>query len=146
MYFNFTLRASSALHGNMLRSVLSAPLSWFHATPVGRILNRFGADQNQVDENLAVTLYDVLQTCFIGISAVIMTAVAIPPMLLLIPFLILYLFRIRKFVVNCIRELKRFESLSRSPMYETVNNSIDNLVSLRGERENENSREVREMD
>ena len=131
LYFTFTLKASSLLHKKMLASVIAAPLGWFHATPVGRILNRFGADQNQIDESLAITLYDVLQTAFISVGAIVMVAIAIPPLLTLIPFLIVYLFKIRKFVVSSIRELKRVESISRSPIYETVNNTINSLISIR---------------
>jgi hypothetical protein len=39
-----SVRASRKLHGGMARAVMRAPVAWFEATPLGRILNRFSAD------------------------------------------------------------------------------------------------------
>ncbi|KAH7942904.1 hypothetical protein HPB52_002266 [Rhipicephalus sanguineus] len=55
-------RLSSRLHGAMLRSVLLSPVSFFDATPRGRLLNRFSADLNYVDCQFYVTTKEVLQT------------------------------------------------------------------------------------
>ncbi|KAL1426956.1 hypothetical protein MTO96_003255 [Rhipicephalus appendiculatus] len=55
-------RLSSRLHGAMLRSVLLSPVSFFEATPRGRLLNRFSGDLNYVDCQFYVTTKEVLQT------------------------------------------------------------------------------------
>ncbi|XP_075724750.1 ATP-binding cassette sub-family C member 2-like [Rhipicephalus microplus] len=55
-------RLSSRLHGAMLRSVLLSPVSFFEATPRGRLLNRFSNDLNYVDCQFYVTTKEVLQT------------------------------------------------------------------------------------
>ena len=51
-WFSLALAASTRLNGKMLRAVLRAPLSFFHTTPTGRILNVFSKDQGSVDEQL----------------------------------------------------------------------------------------------
>ena len=51
-FFLAALRASSGMHERMLKSVIRAPMSWFHANPQGRVLNRFSADQGQLDEQV----------------------------------------------------------------------------------------------
>ncbi len=38
------LRAAQRLHDQLIRSVMLAPTSWFDATPIGRIINRFSQD------------------------------------------------------------------------------------------------------
>lgn len=46
--FHLGLRASKRLHGALLRRVLHAPVSFFDTTPVGRIVQRFSKDTDQV--------------------------------------------------------------------------------------------------
>ena len=40
-YSRTTLAASTRLHNQVFRSVLSCPMSFFDTTPTGRILNRY---------------------------------------------------------------------------------------------------------
>ena len=46
--FHLGLKASKRLHGALLRRVLHAPVSFFDTTPVGRIIQRFSKDTDQV--------------------------------------------------------------------------------------------------
>ena len=41
LYFHFIVIANTKLHLRMAGAVLRAPLSFFHANPLGRVLNRF---------------------------------------------------------------------------------------------------------
>ncbi|GIL66378.1 hypothetical protein Vafri_19915, partial [Volvox africanus] len=47
-------RASKILHVRTLSSLMAAPLAFFEATPVGRILNRLSRDVDEMDYNLAM--------------------------------------------------------------------------------------------
>lgn len=44
------LNASLKMHTALLNSVLSAPVSFFDVTPLGRIVNRFSSDMSTIDE------------------------------------------------------------------------------------------------
>ena len=45
-----SLRASIALHDSMARRVMRAPMGWFERTPLGRVLNRFSSDIQEIDK------------------------------------------------------------------------------------------------
>eukprot|EP00937_MAST-01D_sp_MAST-1D-sp2_P004845 g4845.t1 len=67
-------------------------MAFFHANPSGRILNKFSADQGQIDELLPTVLFDFLQSAAIVLGAVVLVLAAIPwLLLLLVPVLWLFL-------------------------------------------------------
>ncbi|KAI0387803.1 ABC transporter [Hypomontagnella monticulosa] len=45
--------AARSLHTTFIKAVMSVPLSWYKATPVGRIVNRFSRDMDSIDTQLA---------------------------------------------------------------------------------------------
>lgn len=49
-------RAARRLHNDFIRAVLSVPLGWFKAVPVGRITNRFSGDMASIDGALGAML------------------------------------------------------------------------------------------
>jgi len=80
------LKASSALHNRMLESLFRAPVSFFDTTPVGRIINRFSADQDTLDVALPRNL-NSLYNCVCTVLSTVITIVAItwPFVVVLIP-------------------------------------------------------------
>lgn len=61
-----TLGAAKYLHNDLLRRVLQAPLSFFDVTPLGRIINRFSHDVDEVDNDFPATLR-AFSSCFFGV-------------------------------------------------------------------------------
>lgn len=55
-----TLRCSIELHRRIFSKLLRAPMSFFEANPVGRILNRFTRDLGQIDQKVPATLDDLI--------------------------------------------------------------------------------------
>ena len=55
-WFHACVTASKKLHDRMLGAVLRAPMSWFNATPLGRISSRFSGDLEVVDSVSAFRL------------------------------------------------------------------------------------------
>ena len=55
-FFIFILRAASALHGRMFKSVVYSPLRFFESNPSGRILNRFAKESVGNRHELALAL------------------------------------------------------------------------------------------
>lgn len=133
MYFWMvrSLKAGYDLHSQMLSAVLKSPISFFDTTPLGRILHRFSRDMDAVDSSLyrrfSTTLECLVQ---IVISVVLVIGLLPPVILFVIPVLWSY-FRIQKIYRASAREVKRIDSVLRSPKAAFFKESVSGLVSIR---------------
>ncbi|KAK3356308.1 P-loop containing nucleoside triphosphate hydrolase protein [Lasiosphaeria hispida] len=131
LVFNATLGSSRNLFESLLHTVLRAPMRWFDTVPQGRILNRFVADMSLLDTDLSFDILFGLQRCLemIGIAAT--AALVCPPLMLpAIVFLALCV-RLGSVFLAGAREIKRMESVARSPIYEQLDSCIQGLTTIR---------------
>ncbi|EXC25625.1 ABC transporter C family member 2 [Morus notabilis] len=126
-----SLYAAQRLHEAMLNSILRAPMVFFHTNPLGRIINRFAKDLGDIDRSVApfVNMFlgqvSQLLSTFILIGIVsTMSLWAIMPLLLL--FYAAYLF-----YQSTAREVKRLDSISRSPVYAQFGEALNGLSTIR---------------
>uniref|UniRef100_H0VI28 ATP binding cassette subfamily C member 2 n=1 Tax=Cavia porcellus TaxID=10141 RepID=H0VI28_CAVPO len=119
--------ASKILHKQLLISVLHAPMRFFDTTPTGRIVNRFAGDISTVDETLPQSLRSWLM-CFLGIiSTLVMICMATPIfVIVIIPLGIIYV-AIQVFYVATSRQLRRLDSVTRSPIYSHFSETVTGL-------------------
>ena len=130
-FFSFVLRAASVLHGKMFHSVVYSPMRFFESNPSGRILNRFAKDQSIVDEMLPLTSFDFTQCFFMVIGAVIAVGISAPYVLfILLPIIPLFLWVRQHFLLTS-RELKRLDSVTRSPVYAHFSATLSGLMIIR---------------
>jgi ABC-type multidrug transport system fused ATPase/permease subunit len=66
-----SIAAAKTLHQQMLHSVIRSPMSFFDTTPIGRIVNRFSADTDTIDNDLPVTIQKWLECVFRVFSTII---------------------------------------------------------------------------
>ena len=112
------VRASEFLHSRMLRSVFSAPMSFFDATPSGQLLARFGKEMETVDRALPDSVGTVL-FCFLQIfmSAAALGGIVTPVMIApIVAVAAMYIKTMSKFRPGA-RDFKRIETKTRSPVY-----------------------------
>lgn len=57
-------RASTLIHSRSLKNLLRNPMAFFDCTPLGRILNRFTQDVDEVDEELPSTIHALLNCLY----------------------------------------------------------------------------------
>ncbi|POO04133.1 ATP-binding cassette containing protein [Trema orientale] len=126
-----SLYAARRLHEAMLNSMLRAPMVFFHTNPLGRIINRFAKDLGDIDRNVApfVNMFlgqvSQLLSTFILIGIVsTMSLWAILPLLVL--FYAAYLY-----YQSMAREIKRLDSISRSPVYAQFGEALNGLSTIR---------------
>eukprot|EP00656_Telonema_subtile_P013916 TRINITY_DN17074_c0_g1_i7.p1 TRINITY_DN17074_c0_g1~~TRINITY_DN17074_c0_g1_i7.p1 ORF type:complete len:460 (-),score=73.76 TRINITY_DN17074_c0_g1_i7:220-1599(-) len=75
--------------------------------------------------------FDTLQIGFIVFGALVLVCVAIPWLLLMIPPLVWGFVRLRtRFLVSC-REIKRMESITKSPLFSRFSENLAGLLTIR---------------
>ncbi|XP_006210591.2 ATP-binding cassette sub-family C member 2 isoform X1 [Vicugna pacos] len=123
--------ASSILHKQLLSNILRAPMSFFDTTPTGRIVNRFAGDISTVDDTLPMSLRSWL-LCFLGIiSTLVMICLATPVfVVIIIPLGIIYV-SVQIFYVATSRQLRRLDSVTRSPIYSHFSETVSGLSVIR---------------
>ena len=126
-----TLSASGFLHKRMLNRVLHSPMSFFDTTPLGRIVNRFGKDVDVCDNVLYNAIKMLLNTLTNFVGTIIMICVLIPELCaIILPMGLLFYF-IQRVYINTARQLKRLESVSRSPIYSHFGETLNGASTIR---------------
>ncbi|KAK0042761.1 multidrug resistance-associated protein 1 [Biomphalaria pfeifferi] len=126
-----SVHASRRLHGSMLDSVLHAPMQFFDTTPIGRIMNRFSKDLDDVDESIPWTLHMGID-CFFQVLAVLIIISYSTPFFLafLLPVGAIYFFVQRYFVATS-RQLKRLGAKTTSPIFNHFSETLAGATTVR---------------
>ncbi|XP_040885254.1 ATP-binding cassette sub-family C member 3 isoform X2 [Toxotes jaculatrix] len=136
MISSFTLAmgnigAARKLHYNLLANKLHTPQSFFDTTPLGRVINRFSKDIYVIDEALPATVLMFLGTFFVSLSTLIVIISSTPVFaVVIVPLAFIYIF-VQRFYVATSRQLKRLESISRSPIYSHFSETITGSSVIR---------------
>ncbi|CAF4491670.1 unnamed protein product, partial [Rotaria magnacalcarata] len=129
VFFHLILHGSNHFHNSMLSGILYTSLRFFESNPSGRILNRVSKDQQVIDELLPVTLFDALQLLLMTLGTLIVIGIVNPwALLILIPLLPAF-WLYRRFYLRSSRQIKRLESITRSPVYALFSSSLQGGLS-----------------
>ncbi|PVV01479.1 hypothetical protein BB560_004101 [Smittium megazygosporum] len=131
LYAKCAINSASISHEKMLSSVFNSPMSFFDTTPIGRILNRFSKDQSTIDEELPQSFGAWLLTLLGMAFSLIAICFALPPFLIVIIPISLIYFKIQSIYLVVSRDLKRLDSVSRSPIYQQFQESIGGVSTIR---------------
>ncbi|KAJ9304029.1 hypothetical protein DTO217A2_6481 [Paecilomyces variotii] len=130
-----SIEASRKLHERMAFAIFRSPMSFFETTPSGRILNRFSSDIYRIDEVLARTFNMLFVNTARAAFTMAVIAVSTPAFLILIiPLGAVYL-AYQKYYLRTSRELKRLDSVSRSPIYAHFQESLGGISTIRAYRQ-----------
>ena len=125
------IRAVKFLHNSLLFSILRSSMKFFESTPTGRIINRFSKDIEASESSIPMTLKDVAY-CFFNLIAIMFIISITTPLFIiaLIPIVCLY-FTIQRFYICSSRQLKRLDSVSKSPIFSHFTESLAGVSSIR---------------
>ncbi|KAJ3403600.1 hypothetical protein HDV05_007743 [Chytridiales sp. JEL 0842] len=126
-----SLHASDNIHRNILNAVLGSPLRFFEVTPMGRILNRFSKDLSSVDNEVMRIVSFFFFRFFQAFFIIIVIGFGSWPFLLAISPIVFIYKHIARLYLNASRELKRLESVSRSPLYSNFSETLNGVSTIR---------------
>ncbi|XP_062352440.1 ATP-binding cassette sub-family C member 2 isoform X1 [Cinclus cinclus] len=126
-----SMQASRIMHQQLLSNILRAPMSFFDTTPIGRIVNRFAKDIFTVDETIPTSFRSWLSCLMAIISTLIVICLATPFFaVVIVPLSIFYYFVLR-FYISTSRQLRRLDSVTRSPIYSHFGETVSGLSVIR---------------
>lgn len=124
-------KASEEIHKVVLKSLLAAPLLYFHQNPPGRLLNRLSTDLHKIDILLPDILYQFLDNFILLLSALVLAVVAVPWLLVLLLILGYFYYKIQQLYRSTSRELHRLDSTTKSPIFGLCTESVSARVTIR---------------
>ena len=125
------VKASKILHSTLLENIIKAPMSFFDTTPLGRIVNRFSKDTDEIDTVITFVLKDLLNQFFILVGIMFVLTYVSPITLSLIIPLIIYFIFIRALFLRSARQIKRMMATNRSPINSHLEETISGANTIR---------------
>ena len=130
-----SIEASRKLHERMAWAIFRSPMSFFETTPAGRILNRFSSDMYRIDEQLARTFNQLFVNAARATFTLVVISYSTPIFIaLIIPLGTIYLY-IQRYYLRASRELKRLDSVTRSPIFAHFQESLGGITTIRAFRQ-----------
>lgn len=115
--YHYSIRSDTRLHREMIKSVGNAPINlYFDVTPIGRVLNKFSSDLNELSQWFAMLYSAELAMFYNLVQVVIIAAVALIYFTFIFPLLIVVAFYLYGEVKATIRETSRIQGITRSPI------------------------------
>lgn len=126
------LKASKRLLQNALTRILQTPMSYFNATPIGRLLSLFTRDVDLIDCTTSSAIIVFLNSLAVVLSTIIFTVVLLPRVIPLVLLLLVGCFYSGRYYRRTARELKRHETVLRSICMAQVTEAITGSDTIRG--------------
>ncbi|RHZ61323.1 putative ABC bile acid transporter [Aspergillus thermomutatus] len=126
-----SLNASSKIHRRLLDAVTHAKFKFFDSTPLGQLMNRFSKDIEAVDQEVAPVAIGMIHCLASVIMIVILISVITPGFLIAAIFISMIYFALGAVYLNASRDMKRLESVQRSPLYQQFGETLNGIVTIR---------------
>ncbi|XP_061509606.1 multidrug resistance-associated protein 1 isoform X4 [Anopheles gambiae] len=126
-----SIQATLILHRRLLEGILRSGMTFFDTTPRGRIIARFSNDINTLDYSLPMNIKNFIPTVLRVVATLVVISISTPIFAaVIVPIGILY-YAVQRFYVATSRQLKRLESVSRSPIYSHFGETIQGVQTIR---------------
>lgn len=126
-----TINSSNNLHGLLTKNVLRLPMLFFETNPLGRVMNRFSRDIDLLDNTIPHYLRRYLIALMDTIAVLVVIVIATPMFaIFIIPIAVVY-YLLQMVYISAYRQLKRLESIWRSPIYSHFGETLSGLSLIR---------------
>ncbi|KAL3664789.1 hypothetical protein V7S43_009969 [Phytophthora oleae] len=127
----YGLRAARSLFDRMTYSLMHAPMRFFDANPIGRVLTRYGADVAAVDVAIPFQFGTLAANVFsVGCSLATAAFLIRWKGFLLLPVIAVYV-AVGSFYISPARELQRLSKTTISPVLNHMSESVDGASVVR---------------
>lgn len=126
-----SINGSRSIHAQLLYKVSRARPHFFDTTPIGRIINRFSADMATIDGNLLEYLMQLVISLILIIFTVLVISVNMPIFMVPATFIVAIYIVLGVLYIPISRDLKRLNSVSRSPILHHLNETVSGLATIR---------------
>jgi len=124
-------KAAHVLHDLMLDAVLASPMAFFDSTPLGRLLNLFSKDLYTIDEELPTTLTMWVWVGLSCLATLLTIAFATPEFgVVAVPLGLVY-YATQNYFIPSVRQLKRLDAASRTPVFSAFEEATDGATTIR---------------
>ncbi|KAK1597465.1 ABC transporter [Colletotrichum navitas] len=131
-FFVMSYKASRSMFEGITSTVLRTPLRWLDTVPTGRVLNRFTADFNVIDNRLGMDLSGVFGA-ILSVLGICITAFYVSPVIIpLACVLLLIAVWIASRYLAGARPAKRLESTTKSPLFDLFGSTLVGMMTIRG--------------
>jgi ATP-binding cassette subfamily C (CFTR/MRP) protein 10 len=125
------LRAARRFYVSLTVSVVHTSLTFFEETAIGRIINRFARDTSSIDDALPFWLNILLAQSFTMIGILAVLCYASPILLLPLGVVFLVYFKLQRFYRFSSREIRRLDSVTRSPLFSLLSECVEAASTIR---------------
>ncbi|OJJ48393.1 hypothetical protein ASPZODRAFT_140688 [Penicilliopsis zonata CBS 506.65] len=126
-----SLHASWKIHERLLKAVMQAKFKFFDSTPLGQLMNRFSKDVEAVDQEIAPVTIGMMHSLASVIMIVVLISVITPGFLVAGVFITMVYTALGIVYLSSSRDLKRLESVQRSPLYQQFGETLNGIVTIR---------------
>uniref|UniRef100_A0A4W6CQ51 ATP-binding cassette, sub-family C (CFTR/MRP), member 2 n=1 Tax=Lates calcarifer TaxID=8187 RepID=A0A4W6CQ51_LATCA len=130
---NASVAASRILHSRLLNNILRVPMLFFDTTPIGRVVNRFAKVGCIIDFCASIPQsFRSWVLCLLGVLGTLFVICLATPFftIVIVPLALVYYF-VQRFYVATSRQLRRLDSVSRSPIYSHFSETVSGLSVIR---------------
>lgn len=131
LLFFGSLRASRTLHGRLLGNILRATFRFFDSTPLGQLTNRFSKDLQSIDQEVAPVAVGLLHSAASVVTIVVLISAITPGFLIPGVFIAAIYVLTGMLYIQSSRDLKRLESIQRSPLFQHFGETLSGVVTIR---------------
>uniref|UniRef100_A0A914UWH6 ABC-type xenobiotic transporter n=1 Tax=Plectus sambesii TaxID=2011161 RepID=A0A914UWH6_9BILA len=129
--------AAKNLHQKLVKTLLKARVRWWDGTPAGRVVNRLSSDVYTADDSLPFQANICLASLFNLFGALVLTLYALPLFAPAAAIAVVLYYFIQRYYRFTTCEVKRLTSVSLSPLYSHLTDTVAGLATIRAFRSSE---------
>ncbi|KAF5864601.1 hypothetical protein ETB97_007159 [Aspergillus alliaceus] len=128
---NLVARGARNMHGELLKSVLDAPMSFFHTTDLGTTTNRFSQDLQLIDMELPLSVLNTILTFFTCVAQIVVVCVATNYIAATIPACLIAFYFIQRFYLRTSRQMRYLDIEAKAPLVSHFLETLSGLSTIR---------------